>query len=64
MCAPTAVWSDAAHRTLSVFFAGAPAERAWHRLAVQAVRRGRRPPFPSPLYFTIGRLDLEVGRSE
>lgn len=60
MCAPTAVWSDDAHSELSVFFAGAPLERSWHRLALRALRRGQRPPIPSPLYFTIGRLDLEI----
>ena len=60
MCAPTAVWADAARTTLSVFFAGAPAERSWPRLALRALRERRMPPFPSPLYFTVGRLDLRV----
>lgn len=60
MCAPSAVWADPAHRTLSVFFAGAPQNRVWGRLALDALRRRRWPPVPSPVYFTIGRLDLEV----
>lgn len=59
-CAPSAVWADAEHTTLSVFFAGAPRDRTWHRLARQAVRRRRLPSFPSPVFFTIGRLDLAV----
>ncbi|WP_439593013.1 hypothetical protein [Microbacterium sp.] len=63
MCAPSAVWADPEHETLSVFFAGAPRDRTWSRLAIDAVRRRRLPPFPSPVYFTIGRLDLDVGGS-
>lgn len=58
MCAPSAVWTDPEHRTISVFFAGAPGNRTWYRLALDAVRRRRLPPFPSPVFFTVGRLDL------
>jgi hypothetical protein len=58
MCAPSAVWADDEHGSLSVFFAGAPGNRSWYRLALDALRRRRMPPFPSPVYFTIGRLDL------
>lgn len=61
MCAPTAAWADFAHQTLSVFFAGAPRERTWGRLAIDAIRRRKLPPFPSPIFFTIGRLDLDIG---
>ncbi len=60
MCAPTAAWADPEHRTLSIFFAGAPENRTWSRLALKALRRRQLPPVPSPVFFTIGRLDLRV----
>lgn len=60
MCSPSAAWANSEHRTLCVFFAGAPGNRTWHLLALKALRHRQLPPFPSPMYFTVGRLDLDV----
>lgn len=60
MCAPSIAWTDDDHRTISVFFAGAPGNRTWYSLALDALRQRRLPPFPSPVYFTVGRLDIEL----
>lgn len=38
-----------------VFFAGVHRERNWLRATARRVTTGRRPPFPAPYYFTIGR---------
>lgn len=60
MCAPSAQWIEGHQRRLSVFFAGAPRDRSWPRLTLRALRARRTPPVPSPVYFTVGRLDIDI----
>lgn len=62
MCSPSPQWSDRPEtpRRLHVFFVAAAAAMPWWRRAARALRARRRLPVPSPFFFTIGRLDLDV----
>jgi hypothetical protein len=44
--------------TLYVFFTGLHKQRNWMRIALHRLRKNKMPPFPSPFYFTIGRIEL------
>jgi hypothetical protein len=50
--------------TLYMFFTGLHQQRNWIHLAIDSIRKGKTPPFPSPFYFTIGRIELIKKRND
>ncbi|PLR73841.1 MULTISPECIES: hypothetical protein [Bacillus] len=54
--------SEADRNTLYVFFTGLHRERNWMNIALDCLKKKRRPPFPSPFYFTVGRVELTKER--
>ncbi|RIW38336.1 hypothetical protein D3H55_01995 [Bacillus salacetis] len=45
--------------TLYVFFTGLNKQRNWLQIALRRLTKGKKPPFPSPFYFSIGRIELK-----
>ena len=45
--------------TLYMFFTGLHQERNWLNIAFERIKQRKIPPFPSPFYFTIGKIELK-----
>lgn len=61
LCGPSFVreaGGDGAER-LHVFATGTRRRTSWWKLAVDRLRRGRRPPVPAPFFFATGRLTFD-----
>ncbi|TYS18467.1 hypothetical protein FZC78_02705 [Rossellomorea vietnamensis] len=44
---------------LYLFFTGIHQKRNWLNISLSKLMKGKRPPFPSPFYFTIGKVELK-----
>ncbi len=50
--------SENDQNTLYMFFTGLHSERNWLQIAKKNLKMSKLPPFPSPFYFTIGKVEL------